>query len=261
MQELRKKRHVISPDQVTTDEPIRIWPINDGVETNDRIVEQLYKLKAISKRPMKIFLHGGPADANSRLHEENCPVTDCKFTHSRISANKIYKQFDAIIFFNYMPYAEDWMVHRSHNQIWVLYLLESPHHTGTVKHPFLFNWTATYRRDSVITTPYEKFVFFDNYTGSLPLAPKRNYAEGKTKLVAWFVSNCNARNGRDKYAKELQKYIDVDIFGDCGSQICPRYEQENCYKLLRTTYKFYLAFENSNCKDYITEKLYWNAYQ
>ena len=36
-----------------------------------------------------------------------------------------------------------------------------------------------------------------------------NVAANKTKAVAWFVSNCGARNGRLAYAKELQKYIQV----------------------------------------------------
>lgn len=40
----------------------------------------------------------------------------------------------------------------------------------------------------------------------------RNYAQNKTKKVAWFVSNCGARNGRLNYAHELQKYIQVNDF-------------------------------------------------
>lgn len=32
-----------------------------------------------------------------------------------------------------------------------------------------------------------------------------------------------------------------------------------CFDLLNDDYKFYLAFENSNCKNYITEKLFVNA--
>jgi glycoprotein 3-alpha-L-fucosyltransferase len=72
------------------------------------------------------------------------------------------------------------------------------------------------------------------------------------------VSNCNDRNGRQQYAHELQKHIPVDIYGKCGTKKCPRYT-DTCYEMLDRDYKFYLAFENANCKDYITEKLFRNA--
>jgi hypothetical protein len=39
----------------------------------------------------------------------------------------------------------------------------------------------------------------------------KNYATGKTKKVAWFVSNCGARNGHRQYADVLGKHIQVDI--------------------------------------------------
>jgi glycoprotein 3-alpha-L-fucosyltransferase len=77
--------------------------------------------------------------------------------------------------------------------------------------------------------------------------------------VAWFVTNCNDHNGRKQYAHELQKHIPVDIYGACGTKNCPRSTANKCFDMLDRDYKFYLAFENSNCKDYITEKLFLNA--
>ena len=49
----------------------------------------------------------------------------------------------------------------------------------------------------------------------------------------------------------------MDIYGSCGSKRCPRSQADQCFKLLDRDYKFYLAFENSNCKDYITEKFFY----
>ena len=77
--------------------------------------------------------------------------------------------------------------------------------------------------------------------------------------VAWIVSNCHGNNARQKYAKELQKYITVDIYGNCGTKKCPRSTETECFEMLNRDYKFYLAFENSNCKDYVTEKLFVNS--
>ena len=34
-------------------------------------------------------------------------------------------------------------------------------------------------------------------------------SQNKTKKIAWFVSNCHSKSGREKYVKELQKYIEV----------------------------------------------------
>jgi hypothetical protein len=77
--------------------------------------------------------------------------------------------------------------------------------------------------------------------------------------VGWFVSNCGERNTRQKYAQELQKYIPVDIYGKCGTKKCPRSTETECFEMLNRDYKFYLAFENSICKDYITEKFFLNS--
>jgi glycoprotein 3-alpha-L-fucosyltransferase len=62
-----------------------------------------------------------------------------------------------------------------------------------------------------------------------------------------------------QYAKELQQYIPVDIYGQCGTRNCSHSTENECFEMLNEDYKFYLAFENANCKDYITEKLLRNS--
>ncbi|GJJ74907.1 hypothetical protein EMPS_07265 [Entomortierella parvispora] len=98
--------------------------------------------------------------------------------------------------------------------------------------------------------------------------------------VAWIASNCEATNGRHFMVQQLQKYIPVDIYGHCiPSRAWPKQastsnnnnnininintpdsEDDSAKEMsdeeLVSHYKFYLALENTNCEDYITEKLW-----
>ena len=76
----------------------------------------------------------------------------------------------------------------------------------------------------------------------------------KDKLVAWFVSHCTTHSKREDVVKELQKYLEVDIYGACGPKKCA--DRPKCNEMLANEYKFYLSFENSLCRDYVTEKFY-----
>lgn len=54
----------------------------------------------------------------------------------------------------------------------------------------------------------------------------------------------------------LQKHIQVDIYGQCGHFKCSRADENSCWQQVEKDYFFYLAFENSICKDYVTEKFF-----
>ena len=77
-------------------------------------------------------------------------------------------------------------------------------------------------------------------------------------MVFWIVSHCTTVNYREKYVEALQNYVTVNIFGQCNKKPCPRGTFDDCHKVQSISHKFYIAFENSNCQDYITEKL-WKA--
>ncbi|XP_046575106.1 alpha-(1,3)-fucosyltransferase C-like [Haliotis rubra] len=145
---------------------------------------------------------------------------------------------------------------RTPGQVWVIYAWESPCHLPkTMYKPEWkreLNWTLTYQTDSDLFSPVGMFV---------PVLKPHSYhhllniVQHKTKAVAWFVSHCRTESRRMAYVKRIQKIIDVDIFGNCGPMKCPRSDPK-CLGMLQDTYWFYLSFENSFCKDYITEKLY-----
>lgn len=144
---------------------------------------------------------------------------------------------------------------RPASQRWVYHTMESPRVTpdpGSLGE--LFNATWTYRSDSEFSAAYATYI---------ALRPEQkaeavtvDFAEGKTKPVAWMVSNCGSQLRID-FVRRMQKYIDVDAYGRCSHLLgkklsCSKSQERRCLK----PYKFYLSFENALCKDYITEK-YW----
>ena len=191
----------------------RLLPSEDP--SSDRITNQLmfvppnYDQMKMENRNKVILLYNGISSWNVRGGREvflsnKCPVDTCTLTDNRDMAAKA----------DMLLYKDHFMnpgVTRSMKQIYMIYYLECPYHTPNMPVTDVFNWTATYRRDSDIVAPYEKWEYFDPRVKMLE--QDRNYALNKTKKVAWFVSNCNARNNRLQYANELAKHIEV---GDMG---------------------------------------------
>ena len=239
---------------VTYPENVKIRLLPRGFnETDDRILQQISlkpKVKGVKKILVYKGLEGNPEGSELFVKSE-CQVTECHLT-----GDQEEEHVDAVIFDNHV-WGLDKFPKKPH-QIWVLNLMESPFHTNRLQQlKSKINWTASYRTDSTIVIPYDKFVL--NSTNAPMEKKKTNYANGKTKMAAIFVSNCYSYSGRLAYVRELEKYVTVDVYGLCGNMTCERDEMDNCYQLLSDHYKFYLAFENSLCKDYISEKFFWHA--
>lgn len=94
------------------------------------------------------------AQKSGSLAFHGCPVTRCSLTDDRTKA----QDADAILY-------KDHFIHpgivRPKNQIWILYFLECPYHTQSIRFANLINWTATYRRDSDLVAPYERWTYYD----------------------------------------------------------------------------------------------------
>ena len=150
--------------------------------------------------------------------------------------------------------------HPSH-QYWAYVMMESPvnsYRAAGARRRFrqydtIFNLTMTYATQSELWTPYGGY-----HRRAAPISNLSDVAGiygNKSKLVLWYVSHCV--HHRARYANVLKKYVSVDIYGACG-QKDPCHRNTECLSRLKNQYKFYLAFENSVCKDYITEK-FWLA--
>ncbi|GFU15139.1 alpha-(1,3)-fucosyltransferase C [Nephila pilipes] len=110
--------------------------------------------------------------------------------------------------------------------------------------------TITYRKDSDVYAPYGRIEKRTKAFTMPEFKPDR-------KSVCWLVSHCQTQSKREEYVEILKQYIDVEVFGKCGNHICPYEKPLDCYFWLAKQCKFYLSFENSICKDYATEKLYY----
>lgn len=186
------------------------------------------------------------------LDRYSCSQTDCEF----ISNRSLIREADAVMFHARDTDLKDLPNYRSHAQRWILLHHEAPPNTPKdlmqgLDH--LINWTVTYRSDSdvVLTPKYQKI----ESNGSLSRPAEHGFAN-KTRLVAWFVSNCQTDSKREDFAQQLRKTVTIDIFGSCGPFTCHPKMSHKCYQTIEREYFFYLSLENAICKDYVTEKLF-----
>ncbi|KAH9364483.1 hypothetical protein HPB48_017773 [Haemaphysalis longicornis] len=142
---------------------------------------------------------------------------------------------------------------RAARQKWVFWSQEPPPPVGSLKR--VFNWTMTYRSDSDIWNPYG--IIAERKTKqSYQYQQTWKIWRRKSRMAAWAVSRCEARSRREDYVKQLRKYVRVNVYGKCGQLKCPRANSTRCYEMFEEKYFFYLSFENSICRDYVTEKFF-----
>ena len=162
-----------------------LWP--EEVPGGDRIIEQLeWGAGAGEVRPMKRVLVWSGLGSWGRLKSgaaefAGCPVRECEITTERAAVASA----DLVVFRDHLAQQPRT---RPPHQAWLLYMLECPHHTASLAgRQHSLNWTATYRQDSTIVTPYERWQYYDSAVTSRP--QHRNYAANKTKQVSLMLAS------------------------------------------------------------------------
>jgi hypothetical protein len=159
---------------------------------------------------------------------------------------------DVVLF--HVPTAPDpSRVRKYPGQKWVAFSLESE-----VNHPQLrdpeymahFDFTMTYRWDSDVPLMYWR-----PELRGLVIRPPRPKTEPADAV--FFSSNLQERSGRAEYVRELMSYIKVDCYGRAlrNRQLAEDRGRESKLETL-ARYHFDLAFENSICEDYVSEKFF-----
>jgi len=171
---------------------------------------------------------------------------------------------------------------KNSSQIWLLWNDESTFISPQFNQvSSFFNWTMTYKTEAEV---YQgSYGFFrkrrTNDINKLIKLKQEIYINefiNRQNAILWFVSNCKSRK-RIETALEISKYYPVHVYGGCDiladtsvsnpQSMYPHLKQvrdecrqgSECEKRVFTEFKYYLAFENRNCTDYITEKL-WKSF-
>ncbi|XP_022095304.1 alpha-(1,3)-fucosyltransferase 6-like [Acanthaster planci] len=200
------------------------------------------------------------------LHLE-CPRQLCN-VDIQVTTDEVYLKTTNAVIVNMFPqiFKKNLLSFLSHlRQIlnpqvhWFFYGVESPQ-MMTFWDPNIaeiqYHHSITYHSEADLQLPYGKYL--SNHSDEM-VSPERDWSANKTALIAWMASNCNNTFWpRHEFVSELKKHILVDMYGACGTLTCLPALSEKCTNLM-TRYKFYLALENAECDDYITEKVWTNG--
>ncbi|XP_042888116.1 alpha-(1,3)-fucosyltransferase C-like [Penaeus japonicus] len=250
---------------------------SQNVQLGDEQSSPLKKIVVLSTKFFSLAI-------SSQLASQGCPEPRCFIISNASEA----EDADAVVFHAKFTTITSVPKKRHSHQRYIWYNLESPPHTRRKARLMNFyNWTYTYHRNSDLLRPYGAL---------LPLTAKKlpirapTLDESKTtllkykqdlkaglsleddrekdwesflrrpRLVVWMVSHCRTHSRRENYVKELQKHVEVTVFGKCGRKRCKKSGlNRDCFtNVLARNFSFYLSFENSICNDYMTEKV-WNA--
>jgi len=194
---------------------------------------------------------------------QSCPV-QCNVTDDK----SLHYDVDVITFHLVDLWTDNWNIgsaetikfprDRRNNQIWTLTNHEPPTNLFGDLRVFngLFNWTAWYRSDAVVPYPYGRPVKLSQEESELVTKDlrTRNFYREKTRNITGRISNCADQGKRYRLVKKLQAHLPIDMYGGCYDNKC---FGPDCNQPIED-YRFYLAFENQRCTDYVTEK-YWDA--
>ncbi|XP_029950086.1 alpha-(1,3)-fucosyltransferase 4-like [Salarias fasciatus] len=196
-----------------------------------------------------------PRDCWERFQISGCTITTDRSMHNKADAvvmRHLYGNLDKEAPFPPEP--------RPAAQKWIWLNFESPTNVrGLWEFEGIYNLTLSYREDSDIFLPYGYLipnVLLDKVPQAHFAKPLQSSSDPRPGFVAWVVSHWEDGLERVHFYRLLKDYIKIDLFGHAGTTVLPP-GHNSVVQMLRQ-YRFYLAFENSQHTDYITEKL-WNA--
>lgn len=143
-------------------------------------------------------------------HMIGCPRSVCDVQLTVDMDFETMQNNEALVLFHWSHWDWDKMhSHRPPGQKWVFYTLESPRHTRPIVIPpkryynTSYDYIMTYRYDSDFRADYGQY-----RPGKPEIDPEddRNWAQNRTKLVAWMASNCQRTSWpREDFVERLAR--------------------------------------------------------
>lgn len=141
----------------------------------------------------------------------DCPGGSCLVTRSRRVVR--HRRTKALIFYGTDFRAYEAPLPRLPHQTWALFHEESPMNNYVLSHSpgiQLFNYTATFRRESDYPLTLQWLPGVEYLRGpAVPLAEKDAWRRKGYAPVLYMQSHCDVPSDRDRYVRELMKYIQV----------------------------------------------------
>ena len=197
-----------------------------------------------------------------------CQVSSCSLTTDRQARPHHHHAALLFHFWDLFQWNMSFPETRSVLQRYILFSIEPLTNCGSLT-PWefsslasYFNLTASFRRDADLVVPYAKieprytFIPARNQT-----KPNHSLLKNKSRNVLFVTSHCETSSDREGVARRLNRSIAIDFRGRCAARWDQRLKGKTDGArrgtLLKVDlYYFYLAFENSLCKDYVTEKFF-----
>ena len=185
----------------------------------------------------------------------NCPVTNCELTNDRSKLTS-----SDLVLFHLRNQIDAMPKQTNARQRFVHVIFESPVHCHMcAKYEKAFNLTAGYSTHSDYMSQYwtDSGLYWElnaNFTVD------NDFQAGKTAFASTLISNCGSKF-RNDYISELKKHVNISVYGKCGKSVtglCGKESmtKQDCREYFSQKYLFFLAFENTVCNDYITEKFF-----
>ena len=198
----------------------------------------------------------------------NCPVSRCTITVDR--EEQPVHMHDAILFHSWDLFQFDMRLpeKRSDFQRYILFSIEPVQNCGGLTDweygalDDFFNATASFRNDADVVVPYGRLERREGREENSGSGWGGDLLLEKSRSVLFVTSHCVTDSDREGVAMRLNKTIEIDFRGGCASEWDTRVRGPHRDRHRHGThmnvelYYFYLAFENSICQDYVTEKFF-----